>query len=117
MRWILILAALLGASSLIIGAAARHLGAEIDTEILQTALRYHQLHSAALLALGLYALDKNPSKRLIIPAVLFMLGIFIFSGSLYAMIIFNVPMLGYLTPFGGIGFILGWLSLVFIARQ
>lgn len=116
MRWIIIAAAILGSSSIIIGATLRHLGSDLDTDILQTALRYHQLHSVVLLALGLHALDKKPSMHLTIPAVLFILGIFVFSGSLYATILWNLPVLGYLTPLGGICLISAWLSLCFIKQ-
>ncbi|HBR68835.1 MAG TPA: DUF423 domain-containing protein [Rhodospirillaceae bacterium] len=114
MRWILVTAAIFGASSVIIGAALRHLGGNMDMDVLQTALRYHQLYSSVLLALGLYALNKPLSKRTIIPAVLFTSGILIFSGSLYAMAVFNMSALGQLAPVGGLCFIAGWLSIAFI---
>ena len=117
MRWGIIIAALLGATSVIIAASLRHLGGDLDMEVLQTALRYHQLHSIVLLALGLYALDKKLSIQFIIPTVLFTLGILIFSGSLYAMVLFNLPMLGYLTPLGGLFLISAWLSLIFIYKS
>ena len=116
MRWILIAAALLGASSVIIGASLRHIGGEMDMDVLQTALRYHQLHSVVLLALGLYALDKQPSIRIMIPAILFTAGIIIFSGSLYGMVVLSMLTLGYLTPFGGTMLIAGWFSIAFIVN-
>lgn len=114
MRWILITAAIFGTSSIIIGAVLRHLSGNIDMDILQTALRYHQLHSVVLLALGFYTLNKPRSVRLIVPAALFALGILVFSGSLYVMIISKVLAFGWLTPVGGIMLIAGWLSLAFI---
>lgn len=113
MKWILITAALLGTSSIIIGAALRHIGNDLDMDVLQTALRYHQFHSLALLTLGLYALDKTPSWRLTIAPSLFAIGTIIFSGSLYVSVLYNMPILGYLTPVGGITLIAGWLSLLF----
>ena len=115
MRWILIIAALSGALSVMMGAATRHLGG--DAEILQTALRYHQLHSVALLALGLFAINKPFSMAIVLPAVLFTVGIVIFSGSLYALSLLDLPALGYATPVGGMSFILGWLSLIWLARH
>lgn len=114
MRWVLICAGILGASSVIIGAALRHLGGDVDMGVLQTALRYHQLHSVALLALGLFALDKPASLRLIIPAALFVSGVLIFSGCLYAMQVLQIPVLGNFTPVGGVMLILGWCSCVFL---
>ncbi len=115
MRWILVSAGIIGASSIIAGAALRHMVG--DTEILQTALRYHQLHSVVLLPLGLYALDKEFSLRICVSAILFIFGIIIFSGSLYLSAILPWPFLTMLTPVGGMAFILGWLSLGFITRS
>lgn len=115
MRWILVSAAILGASSIVAGAALRHIGG--DAEILQTALRYHQLHSIALLALGLYAINKEFSKRIAISAGLFILGIIVFSGSLYLSAMLPWPFLTMLTPVGGMSFILAWLSLAFIPKS
>ncbi len=115
MRWILVSAGILGASSIIAGAALRHIGG--DTEILQTALRYHQLHSIVLLALGLYALNKKISKRIAASAVLFIVGIIVFSGSLYLSAILPWPFLAMLTPIGGMSFILAWLSLALVPRS
>ena len=115
MRWVLILAAFFGASSVIIGAALQHLGGDMD--VLQTALRYHQLHSIVLLALGLYALNKAPSWRLIISPALFALGTLVFSSSLYLMVIFHIPELGNLTPIGGMFMIAGWFFLPLLIRN
>lgn len=115
MRWVLIIAAILGAGSVVIGAGLRHLGTDIPMEAAQTALRYHQLHCAVLAALGFYSLDKPPSVTLTVPAALFICGILIFSGSLYAMAFFSMPVLGYLTPVGGFCLIMAWISLVFIS--
>jgi uncharacterized membrane protein YgdD (TMEM256/DUF423 family) len=114
MRWIVIAAAILGASSVVIGAMLRHMAGHMDAEILQTALRYHQLHSVVLLALGLYALDKARSFRIIVPAVLFIAGVILFSGSIYLSEAILWPVLTMLTPLGGISLILAWLSLIFV---
>lgn len=114
MRWILIVAALMGASSVILGAAFQHLGGGEGQETLQTALRYQQIHSVVLLALGLYGIHEKQNKPLIISVVLFTAGIVIFSVSLYAMVFLNLPVLGMLTPLGGILLIAGWISILFL---
>jgi uncharacterized membrane protein YgdD (TMEM256/DUF423 family) len=113
MRWILVTAALLGATSVIIAAAARHMGG--DNDIIQTALHYHQLHNIVLLALGLYALS-HPGKAVGISALLFIAGVLIFSGSLYALALTGIAALGYATPVGGTLLIGAWLSLAAIRR-
>lgn len=115
MRWILASAAILGATSIVMGAAFKHMSG-VDSEIIQTALRYHQIHSVALLSVGLYALDKRHNVRIAVSAGLFIAGTVIFSGSLYAMAVFDISAFGKLTPIGGIVFILAWLSLIFIKR-
>lgn len=114
MRWILIAAALFGASSVILGAALKHAVVTTEIDTLLTALRYHQIHSVVILALGLYALNQTPQRSVMISASLFIIGISIFSGSLYLMVLYDMPQLGKLTPVGGIALIFGWLSLAFI---
>lgn len=114
MRCIVIAAAILGASSVVIGAMLRHMGGDMNADMLQTALRYHQLHSVVLLALGLYALDKARSIRIIVPAVLFIVGVILFSGSIYLSETIPWPALTMLTPLGGISLIAAWLSLILI---
>ena len=43
---------------------------------------------------------------------LFTIGILIFSGSLYALVLLNLPVLGAITPLGGLCFLVGWGSIV-----
>ena len=118
MRWILITASVLGALSVVIGAAARHMAGITEGssayDILQTGLRYHQIHSVVLLALGLFALSHAGGKTLTAAAVLFTAGIVLFSGSLYVAAVMDLPALTMMTPFGGTCFIAGWLCLAFI---
>lgn len=72
----------------------------------KTAVLYHLVHAVALLALGL----AGTSNRAVAP--LFVGGIVLFSGSLYAMALTNVRWLGAITPLGGLCFLAGWLCLV-----
>lgn len=114
MRWILVIAVLMGASSVIFGAAFQHIGVAEGQQTLQTALRYHQIHSVVLLALGLYSIRERSNKPVMISAALLVAGTAIFSLSLYAMVLLNFPVLGMLTPIGGSLLIAGWISLLFI---
>jgi uncharacterized membrane protein YgdD (TMEM256/DUF423 family) len=70
-----------------------------------TAALYHLVHSVVLLAL---ALRGSVAK---LPFVLFGAGILIFSGSLYALALSNVKILGAITPIGGLCLLGGWLAL------
>ena len=70
------------------------------------AVLYHFLHAIGLLVLALLASANRVSY------VLFAAGILLFSGSLYAMALTNVRMLGAITPLGGLCFLAGWAWLV-----
>ncbi len=87
----------------------------------ETAVRYQMYHAIALLFVGLL-LKTNAVKLLKICAILFTLGIIIFSGSLYVLIALqvngfnNFNIIGAITPLGGLCFIAGWLCLA-ISRK
>ncbi|WP_199615751.1 DUF423 domain-containing protein [Paenibacillus alkalitolerans] len=77
----------------------------------QTAAEYHMAHSLALLIVGL-AGDRVSKKRLAVWAGrLFILGIVLFSGSLYVLSITEIGVLGAITPLGGAAFLAGWALL------
>ena len=111
-RACLALAALVGGSGLAIGAGGAHaLRSTIVPEYLptfETGVRYHLIHAVALLALALQA----ERFRVELPALLFAIGVLLFSGSLYALALGAPTSLGIVTPFGGVALLLGWLSLL-----
>jgi uncharacterized membrane protein YgdD (TMEM256/DUF423 family) len=113
--------AVIGALSVILGAFGAHaLKEKLPADALavyETAVRYQFYHVLALLASGI--LYKEFSNKWISNAgKLFILGIILFSGSLYLLTAFkgmgneNLNWVGAITPFGGLSFILGWLCLV-----
>ncbi len=110
-RGLLLAAALLGAAGVALGAFGAHgLRARLDArslEIWETAVRYHLLHAVALLALALS--PQAPALRG--PGSLFVAGIALFSGSLYALALGGPRALGPVTPLGGLAFVAGWLWL------
>jgi uncharacterized membrane protein YgdD (TMEM256/DUF423 family) len=118
MLWIRI-AALFGFLGVALGAFAAHgLKAKIAEPLLQTfqtGVLYHLLHALALLALSLYA--RATGTVITLPAVLFSAGIVLFSGSLYALALSGVHKLGAITPLGGLAFLAGWLSLLFLSKN
>ncbi|MFT6287927.1 MAG: uncharacterized membrane protein YgdD (TMEM256/DUF423 family) [Alcanivorax sp.] len=79
--------------------------------VFQTAVQYHFYHSLALLAVGILALSQTHSGLLRSSGWLFMLGIILFSGSLYGLSLTGIKWLGAVTPLGGIAFIAGWVCL------
>lgn len=73
---------------------------------IDTGVFYQAIHALALIACGL--LPKNDSNKR--TALLFIVGITLFSGSLYLMALTDVTKFGIITPLGGVSFIAGWLS-------
>ena len=81
----------------------------------QTAVNYHFYHTLALLGIGVLASVKPDWKGISFAAWSMVLGILIFSGSLYVLSLTGITWLGAITPLGGLAFILGWSSLVYLS--
>ena len=75
-----------------------------------TAAIYQMHHAIATVLVGVVGLFRR-SKWLTVAGFGFLLGALLFSGSLYALVLLEIPVLGAITPLGGIGFIIGWLAL------
>lgn len=112
-------AALLGALSVILGAFAAHALKKFyspdNLQVFETAVRYQFYHVFALLAVGMLY-KEFPGKLLALAGKLFIIGIILFSGSLYVLCYIKysgMPLtwVGAITPFGGMAFIAGWLAL------
>ena len=111
--WILI-GSISCATCVLIGAFGAHglkdILNEYSRDIYEKATLYHFFHSIALIINGLLAksfinLNFNCS------GYLFIIGIVLFSFSLYVLAITNIKILGAITPLGGVCFILGWLYI------
>lgn len=81
-------------------------------EIFDIATRYMMFHGTALLALGLWSHWERWASCFW-AGFFFATGIVLFSGSLYALAFVRMPWLPYLTPVGGVFFILGWIYFLF----
>ena len=113
-------AAFLGALSVMLGAFAAHKLKEMVSEqafsIFETGVRYQFYHVVAL-ALSALIYKEYPNKFINASGILFMVGILLFSGSLYLLTyitannLVGLDWVGILTPLGGVMFILGWLCL------
>ena len=89
---------------------------EAGKTLWQTAVLYHVVHGLGLLAVGWLAALK-PHEPLIDKAGwAFVLGIVLFSGSLYLLSVTGVKKLGLITPLGGLAFLFGWLLLALAAK-
>lgn len=112
----IIIGSLSGMVSVMIGAFGAHalqstLEANQKLETFETAVKYQFYHSLALLLLGLLMMQIS-HKAFTIAGYGFITGIFIFSGSLYALSLTGFTKLGAITPFGGLAFIIGWGAMV-----
>lgn len=116
----LITASLLGALAVILGAFGAHgLKKILPAESIitfETGVRYHFYHVFALLAVGLLSAHVD-SKWLVYAGYAFIIGIILFSGSLYLMTLLKAKNtvglsgIGIITPFGGLFFIAGWIFM------
>jgi uncharacterized membrane protein YgdD (TMEM256/DUF423 family) len=110
----LVLGALGGLLAVALGAFGAHgLKGTLNAELLrifEKAVRYQAIHSLALLTTGLLLREASlPSLRH--AALAFTLGILLFSGSLYLLVLTGNRSLGMITPLGGLSFLAGWLLL------
>ena len=115
------MAAVNGLLAVMLGAFMSHsLEETITTELLgvfQTGVSYHMYHSLAALATGILSHIFPKVRLLKFSAYSFLLGIMLFSGSLYLLALTELPMIGLITPIGGALFILGWITLCIFGAE
>lgn len=80
--------------------------------VFETGARYHLIHALALFIVA-WLSSQYPSKAATAAGWCFLIGIFFFSGSLYALSLTGVKKLGAVTPIGGVLFLIGWARLLF----
>ena len=111
--------ALFGLSGVMIGAFGAHglkpLLTADQLAIYHTGVDYQFVHALALLLLGALAQHQTPKAWQL--AATFIAGVFIFSGSLYLLVLTNISWLGAITPIGGTSFIAGWAALLWGLRR
>lgn len=84
----------------------------------QTAVQYHLFHMLALLAVAIAGtLLGRPLPLLKKSCWVMIIGVVIFSGSLYALVLTNISQLGMITPVGGTLLMVSWLMLCFCLPQ
>jgi uncharacterized membrane protein YgdD (TMEM256/DUF423 family) len=104
-----------GALGVLLGAFGAHGLKNVVTdphllEVWETGARYHLFHALALL--GVAAHPSQPK----LAGWMFVVGIVLFSGSLYTMTLTGHRWLGAITPIGGLAFVAGWVALGLAAR-
>ena len=121
-----LLGALLAAISVAMGAYAAHgldklllsSGFEMDLQQrldwFETGVRYQMYHALGLVFVGLIGRGEASKKWLSATAAMFLLGILLFSGSLYAMTLTHEDyrsLFGKIVPLGGVSYIVGWVLM------
>ena len=106
-RSYLVLAALFGLTGVALGAFASHglrsQPSAAHLAVFQIGVQYQLIHALALLGVALLALQR-PGRLLSAAGGLFVVGILLFSGSLYSLTLTGVGKLGMITPIGGTAF-------------
>jgi len=118
-RTFFLLGAVLGFLGVAFGAFGAHgLKNRLSPELLavfETGVRYQMYHVFALLIVAAAIGHIGSARLLVISGWSFFAGILLFSGSLYALALTGVGMLGAVTPIGGVLFLIGWVSLAVFA--
>ena len=117
----LLLSALFGLLGVAMGAFGAHgLKAILSPAMLsvyKTGVSYQMWHALALGLIAVFQQQMPDSNLLRWAGWLMLIGIVLFSGSLYLLAILNIKWLGMITPIGGIAFILGWMLILVFAAQ
>jgi uncharacterized membrane protein YgdD (TMEM256/DUF423 family) len=119
-RIFFIIGSILGGLAVATGAFGAHgLQKMVTPERLDTwekAVRYQIYHALALLLLA-WAITHWPEQAKLLAAGgwLFLIGVVLFSGSLYLLVLSDTSWLGAITPLGGVALVVGWLCLVIAA--
>lgn len=117
MKVFLVLAAVNGFLAVALGAFGAHgLEGKITDKMLNTwekAVTYQMFHTTALLVVGLALLKVN-TPGLKVAGWLFLIGIILFSGSLYVYSTTGISSLAMITPFGGVTFLAGWITFGYV---
>ncbi len=85
--------------------------------VYKTGVEYQMWHAFGLIGIALMQQHDAQSLLLKWAGALMFLGIILFSGSLYALAILNLPILGAITPIGGVSFLVSWSLLIIFSGK
>ncbi|SDO61593.1 DUF423 domain-containing protein [Alkalicoccus daliensis] len=120
MKLFLILGGVMSFLFVAIGAFGAHaLAAKLEetgrTATFETGVQYHMIHALAIVAVAILTQHLSSNGLLHGAGWSFFIGIIIFSGSLYALSLTGIRVLGAITPIGGVAFLVGWVLLIIAA--
>ncbi|WP_374724195.1 DUF423 domain-containing protein [Calidifontibacillus erzurumensis] len=115
MRMFLLLGAINGFLAVALGAFGAHgLEGKLTERMMdvwEKAVDYQMFHSVGLFVTAFAANLWRDSKLVKWAGIMMLIGIILFSGSLYALSTSGITVLGFITPFGGVSFLAGWALL------
>jgi uncharacterized membrane protein YgdD (TMEM256/DUF423 family) len=118
-RTFLLIGSILGFLGVAFGAFGAHaLRSRLSPEMLavfETGVRYQMYHAFAILIVAAAIGHLGTARLLVLAGWAFFIGVVLFSGSLYVLALTGVGILGAVTPFGGLLFLLGWALLALFA--
>jgi len=94
---------------------AHYLKSRLSSDMLavyQTGVQYQMYHALALILIAIISTKLTHTVALGWSGWLLFAGIILFSGSLYALSLSGIKVLGAITPFGGVAFLVGWVMLI-----
>ena len=119
-HFLMIFVGISGCFSVLFGAWLAHGGKAfplVAQSSLATALQYQFIHTLALFSTLVWSFNRPTSKTLQLSCFAFVFGILCFSGGIYLKTIYNIAIIGKLTPFGGISLALAWLLLALEGKK
>ncbi|MEI6893122.1 MAG: DUF423 domain-containing protein [Colwellia sp.] len=124
LRSMMVFVGISGCFSVLFGAWLAHGGQTLSLTVqssLATALQYQFIHTLALFISLVWLKSSKPSKVLFSACIAFVTGILCFCGVIYIKAFFELivllPIIGKLTPVGGIAFAVAWLLLAFESKN
>jgi uncharacterized membrane protein YgdD (TMEM256/DUF423 family) len=115
MKWLFLSAGLSGMLSVVLGAYGAHgLKSRLSADLMntfQTGVEYQMYHSLALLIAAMLAYPWPETQLIRWSGYLFLVGMIMFSGSLYLLSLTGLRVFGPITPLGGLVLIAAWLLL------
>ncbi|KMJ59239.1 membrane protein [Bacillus sp. LL01] len=119
MNLFIILAAINGFLAVALGAFGAHgLEGKVSErmiEIWKTGVTYQMFHAGGLFVVALLMERFSSTGLLNAAGWSFLIGIILFSGSLYVLTLSGVKVLGAITPLGGVAFLIGWVLIIVAA--
>ncbi|RST77024.1 DUF423 domain-containing protein [Siminovitchia acidinfaciens] len=83
----------------------------------ETGVKYQMYHALGLIAIGIISGNVSAGSLLNWSGWLMLVGIILFSGSLYVLTLSGIKVLGAVTPFGGVAFLIAWVLLIVFAAK